>query len=156
LRAYLDRRGVFGELSGAQNSWTFTRRQQIIISNGMFLGQNHRDARAVYAWRVLTGWVAALVLATALVFPGQAMLAGALHGDERTGSSVSLANSEQGAADLASEVLVSHIHFEHHQLIRSEIATILPALEAVRACYLTCLNPLASLEPYPLREPPRA
>ncbi|HZM07099.1 MAG TPA: hypothetical protein VFC11_01440 [Methylocella sp.] len=121
----------------------------------MFLGQNHRDAGAVYAWRVLTGWVAALVLVTALVFPGQAMLVGALHGDQSTGS-VSLAASEQDASDLASDALASHMYFEHHQLVRSEIATVLPTLEAVRACYLTCLNRLASLEPYPVREPPRA
>ena len=122
----------------------------------MFLGQNHRDAGAVYAWRVLTGWVAALVLVTALVFPGHAMLVGALHGDQSSGSSVSLAASEQDASDLASDALASHMYFEHHQLVHSEIATVLPTLEAVRACYLTCLNRLASLEPYPVREPPRA
>ena len=69
---------------------------------------------------------------------------------------VSFTTHRQSVADLLNQALACHMHFEHHQLVCSENAFVIPALDSVRACYLTRVNPLASLEPYPLQKPPRA
>ena len=116
----------------------------------------------IRARRVLSGWFVAFVLAVALVVPVPGMPAGTMPHEDTSvisvsfASSVSFLASEQGPADLSSHAITCHMHFEHHQLVRSENAYVIPALDSVRACYLTCVNPLASLEPYPLQKPPRA
>src|ERR1700730_8239872 len=114
--------------------------------------RKHRDDSTVHAWRVLSGWFVAFVLAIALVVPVPAMPAGPMPHEDTSGISVSFTDSEQGAAGLSNHALVCHMHFEHHQLVRSEI----PALDTSRACYLTGVNSFASREPAPLHRPPRA
>jgi len=110
----------------------------------------------VRAWRVLSGWIIAFVLAIALVVPVPAMQAGAMPHEDSSGISVSFAASEQGAGSLSNHALVCHMHFEHHQLVRAENAVVMPAPDSVRARYSTGVNSLASLKPAPLRRPPRA
>jgi hypothetical protein len=80
----------------------------------------------------------AFVLAIALVVPVRAMPApGAVPHEGTSLISVSFAASEQGAADLSNHVVVCHMHFEYHQLLLIENAFVMPALDSVRACYLT-------------------
>lgn len=115
-----------------------------------------RDEGAVRTWRVLTGWVAVFVLAIALIVPFPVMPAGAMPHEDASPISVSFAASEQGPAGLSSHALVCHMHFEHHQSLRSENALAIPAPDSSHAFYLAHVNPLASLEPYLLLRPPRA
>jgi hypothetical protein len=114
------------------------------------------DDRTVHAWRELSELFVAFVLAIALVVPVRAMPAGAMPHEDTSLISVSFAASEQGEADLSNPIIVCHMHFEHHQLVRIENAFVMPALDSVRACYLTGVNSLTSLQPAPLRRPPRA
>jgi hypothetical protein len=116
---------------------------------------NHQDEEAVRTWRVLTGWIAAFVLAIALIVPVPAPAGTTRHEDARP-ISESFAAAEQDPADLSSHALVCHMHFEHHQLVRSENVFVIPTLDSVRACELTPVKSLASLEPAPLYRPPRA
>ena len=116
----------------------------------------------ILARRVVSRWFVAVVLAVALVVPVPGMPAGAMPHEDTSPISMSLAASlsfavsQQGGAGLSNHALVCHMHFEHHQLVRSENLFVIPALDLSRACYLTRINPLASLEPYPLQKPPRA
>lgn len=64
--------------------------------------------------------------------------------------------SSQGLKDSLSQALACHIYFEHHQLVRAESTFTVPLLPVARASYLTRVIPLDSIEPYPLRRPPRA
>jgi hypothetical protein len=73
------------------------------------------------------------------------MPAGAMPQEGSSGISVSFTASEQGAGSLSNHALVCHMHFEHHQLVRAENAVVMPALDSVRACYLTGVNSLTSL-----------
>jgi hypothetical protein len=114
--------------------------------------RRHRDDRTVHAWRALSRWIVACVLAIALVVPVPAMPAGAMPHEGSSGISVSFTASEQGAGSLSNHALVCHMHFEHHQLVRAENAVVMPALDSVRACYLTGVNSLTSLQPAPLRD----
>lgn len=114
----------------------------------------------IRARRGLSRCFVAFVLAMALVVPVPEMPAGAIpHKDTSPISAssaafVSAAAGEQGGESLSSHALVCHMHFEHHQLIRSGNAAVIPALDTSWACYLTGVNPLASLEPATLQRPP--
>jgi hypothetical protein len=116
----------------------------------------------IHARRVLSRWFFAVVLAVALVVPVPGMPAGAMPHEDTSPisvsfvASISFAASAQDAADLSNHALACHMHFEHHQLVHSENAIVIPPLDLDRACYFTRVNPLASLEPYPLQRPPRA
>jgi len=118
--------------------------------------RKHSDDRTIHAWRELSKLFVAFVLAIALVVPVRAMPAWAMPREDTSLISVSFAASEQGEADLSDPIIVCHMHFEHHQLVRVENAFVMPALDSVRACYLTGVNSLTSLQPAPLRRPPRA
>jgi hypothetical protein len=118
--------------------------------------RTHRDDRTVHAWHELSEWFVAFVLAIALVVSVRAMPAGAIPHEGTSLISVSFAASEQGAADLSNHVVDCHMHFEHHQLVRIGNAFVMPALDSVRAGYLTGVNSLTSRQPAPLRRPPRA
>lgn len=109
-----------------------------------------------YAGRVLSGWFVAFVLAIALVVSLPEKPARAISHEVTSPISVSFAASEEVGDGLSNHTLACHIHFEHHQLVRSENAFVMPALDSVRASYLTCVNPLATLDPYPLQRPHRA
>ena len=128
-----------------------------MLSNPM-----HRDKRVSYARRVLRRWFVAIVLAIALVVPVPGMPAWAMPHEDTSpisvsfATSVSFAASEQGGEDLSGHALVCHMHFEHHQLVRSDNAVVIPALDTSRACYSMGVNSFASLEPAPLHRPPRA
>jgi hypothetical protein len=111
----------------------------------------HRDDRTVHAWRELSELFVAFVLAIAVVVPVRAMPAGAMPHEDTSLISVSFAASEQGAADLSNHFVVCHMHFEHHQLVRTENAFVTPALDSVRACYSTGVSSLTPLKPAPLR-----
>jgi hypothetical protein len=122
----------------------------------------HRDKRMIHARRVLRGCGVTFVLAVALLalVPGMPIRA-MPHEDTSpifvsSAASVSFAASEQGGEDLFSHALVSHMHFDHHQLVRPDNAVVIPALDTSGAYYLTGVNLFASLEPAPLRRPPRA
>jgi hypothetical protein len=128
--------------------------QQGIILNPMVEFSKRRDNEAVAAWRVLTGWVAAIILAIALA--ASAPQIEAMPDENTRGTAAEFAAGEQGAGDFSRQTLACHMHFEHHQLVRSETAFMPPAPEALGACYLTRVNPLASLEPHPPKKPPRA
>lgn len=73
-----------------------------------------------------------------------------------TATQLSFTADQKSVADLLNQALACHMHFEHHQLVCSENAFVITALDVVRASYLTCVKPLVSLEPYPLQKPPRA
>ena len=118
--------------------------------------RRRRVDRTVRAWRVLSGWIIAFVLAIALVVPVPAMQAGAMPHEDISGVSVSFTATEHGAAGRSNYALVCHMHFEHHQLVRAENAVVMSALDSVRARYSTGVNSLTSLEPAPLHRPPRA
>jgi hypothetical protein len=116
----------------------------------------------IHARCVLSGWCLAFVLAVALVVPVSGMPTGAMHHEDTSpisvsfAASVSVAANEQGGEGLSSHALVCHMHFEHHQLVRSDNAVVIPALDTSRACYSMGVNSFASLEPAPLHRPPRA
>ena len=114
--------------------------------------RKHRDERTVHAWRELSELLVAFVLAIALVVPVRAMPAGTMPHEDTSLISVSFAANEQGAADLSNHAAVCHMHFEHHQLVRIENAFVMPALDSVRACYLTGVNLLTSLQPLPFAD----
>ena len=114
----------------------------------------HRDKGMIYAWRVMSGWFAAFVLAVALVVPAPGMPAGATPHEDTSPVSVSVAAGGQSGEMLFNAVC--HMHFEHHQLVRSDNVVVMPALDTSRACYLTGVNSFTSLEPTPLHRPPRA
>jgi hypothetical protein len=115
--------------------------------------RKRRYNEAVHAWRVLAGRIAAFVVAIALIVPVPVMPAGTMRHEDM--SEISAA-SEQGPADLFSHALACHMDFEHHQLVRSENAFVIPAHVSIRVCYLTDVNSLSSREPAPLYRPPRA
>ncbi len=117
--------------------------------------RKRRDDEAVGAWRVLTAWVAGFVLAIAIVAPVPAP-AGAVPHEVTSGVSFPVAASKQGPADPSGNALACHMHFEHHQLLRSENALAKLPPDSSQAFHLAPVNPLASLEPYPLLRPPRA
>jgi hypothetical protein len=76
--------------------------------------------------------------------------------DEGTSAiTVTILSSQQGAQELLTQALACHMHFEHQQLLRAENAFAIPIPSPVQACYLTRVNPLASLEPHPPKKPPR-
>jgi hypothetical protein len=54
----------------------------------------HRDKRMIYAWRIMSGWFVAFVLAVALVVPTPGMPAGATHHEDTSPISVSVAASD--------------------------------------------------------------
>jgi hypothetical protein len=116
----------------------------------------------IHARRGLSRWFVAFVLAIALIVPVPEMPAGAMPHEDTSPISVSFvafvsfAASEQSGEGLSSHALACHMHFEHHQLVRSDNAVVMPPLDTSRACYLTGVNSFASLEPAPLRRPPRA
>jgi hypothetical protein len=110
--------------------------------------RKHRDDRTIHAWRELSKLFVAFVLAIALVVPVRAMPAWAMPHEDTSLISVSFAASEQGEADLSNPIIVCHMHFEHHQLVRIENAFVMPALDSVRACYLTGVNSLFSQLPF--------
>lgn len=145
----------------SQNHWIFTPKERIVyreyaLIKSMLCFRRHRDKSMVHARRVLRGRFVAFVLAVALVVPVPVTPAEAIPREDTGGISVSIAASEQGAAGLSDRALVCHMHFEHHQLVRAESALVMPAPDAVRACYSTGVSWLASLKPAPLRRPPRA
>lgn len=114
------------------------------------------DDRAAHVWRALVRCVTAFALAMALLDPVLETPAAAMPSNDGVRSvSVSLPPSEQGGEELLSQALACHMYFEHHQLVRFEIPFVSPAFAAVRACYSTRVVPLASLNPCPLRRPPR-
>jgi hypothetical protein len=116
----------------------------------------------IHARRVLRGWFVAFVVAVALVVPVPGMPTGAMPHEDTSpisvsfAASASFASSEQGVEDLSNLALVCHMHFEHHQLVRPDNAVVIPALDTSGACYLTGVNSFGSLDPAPLRRPPRA
>ncbi|MCI0600906.1 MAG: hypothetical protein L0Y60_15570 [Beijerinckiaceae bacterium] len=118
--------------------------------------RKRRDQKAVRAWRAVTGWVAAIVFAFALLDPVLETPAGAWQYEGGSAATEMLASGGQTVKDLLSQALACHMYFEHHQLVRAENSFAAPALSSAPACYLTRVIPLASLEPYPLRRPPRA
>jgi hypothetical protein len=128
----------------------------------MLCYRKHRDNRMIPARRVLSGWFVSIVLAVALVVPVPGMPVEAMPHEDTSpvsvslAASVSFAASEQAGAGLSNHALICHMHFEHHQLVGIENAFVMPALDSVRACYLTGVNSLTSLQPAPLRRPPRA
>jgi hypothetical protein len=115
----------------------------------------YRENAAVHAWRVLSAWIATLALAAVLAAPGPAISAGAMPHEDPSGVTISLEPSQE-PADLSGHAMAYHMHFEHHQLVRSEIFFPVPFPESVPVFYLTRVNPLSSREPYPLRKPPRS
>lgn len=121
-----------------------------------------RSKKMIRARRVLSGWCVAFVVAVALVVPIPGMPNGLMRDEDTSpislsfAASVSSAANERGPADLSGHALVCHMHFEHHQLVRSDNAVVIPAFDTSRACYSTGVNSFASLEPAPLHRPPRA
>ena len=86
----------------------------------------------IHARHVLSVWYVAFVLAVALVVPVPAMPSGVMPNEDTSPISVSFATpvsfaaSEQGGEDLSGHALVCHMHFEHHQLVRSDNAVVIP------------------------------
>jgi hypothetical protein len=117
----------------------------------------------LHARHVLSGWFVAFVLAIALIVPIQGRMPTEAMPHEQNSpislsfvAPISFAASAQDVAELPDHALLCHMHFEHHQLIRSENAYVIPTFDSIGACYLTRVIPLASREPYPLQRPPRA
>jgi len=106
--------------------------------------------------RALSRGIIVVLLAMALVVPVPGVPAGAIPHEDTSPISVSFAASEQGGALLSGRALACHMHFEHHQLVRSETAFLLTAPEALGAWYSPRVNPLASVAPNPPEKPPRA
>lgn len=118
--------------------------------------RNRRYDKADHAWCVLLALVATLILAIDLATPARATPAGAMPREMTNRISECFATSHQGADDFSGHAFASHMNFEHHQLIGSEHAIVISAPGPARAFDLTRVNPLASIEPFPLRRPPRA
>ncbi|MCI0734747.1 MAG: hypothetical protein L0Y50_00475 [Beijerinckiaceae bacterium] len=112
--------------------------------------------KAVRAWRTVTCWVAAIVFAFALLDPVLETPAGAWQYEDGSAATETLASGGQTVKDPLSQAFACHLYLEHHQLVRAENSFATPALGSAPACYLTRVIPLASLDPYPLRRPPRA
>ncbi|HET6375853.1 MAG TPA: hypothetical protein VFF88_07365 [Methylocella sp.] len=125
----------------------------------MSAGRKRRGRKQERAWRALTGCLAAFVLVMALfdpVFAGAAPVQDEIQYQEKALSAAQSDESGQGLRDSLSQALACHIYFEHHQLVRAESTFAVPLLPVARARYLMRVMPLDSIEPYPLRRPPRA
>jgi hypothetical protein len=110
----------------------------------------------IRGWRLLAARLVVVSVVIALIALIPAMPAGSASEKDMSTVSMSFNAGEQGPANISSHAYASHMHFEHHQLVRAENAFVMPALDSVWACYSTGVSWLASLKPAPLRRPPRA
>jgi hypothetical protein len=104
------------------------------------------------------GLIACIVgcfLAIAIVVPNPPMPAGTVPHEGTSEVSIRFASREQAPENLSNHALACHMHFEHHQLVRSANPFLIPAREPGRACFLTRVNLFSSLEPAPPEKPPR-
>jgi hypothetical protein len=115
-----------------------------------------RSDEAARMWRALSACIAGWFVAMTIVAFNPLMPAGAIPHENASSICVSMVASEQNPLDLSGHALACHMHFEHHQLVRSENACMLPILDTVRERHLTRVNPPASLAPSPPEKPPRA
>jgi hypothetical protein len=121
----------------------------------MLRRSRHRNSTLGEVRRVVTRWVISLAVVAALFDPALEMPAGAAADGGTSTAAVTVASSKQGVSGLLAQAQACHSYFEHHQLVYFENASTDYAPETARACYLTDVIPLPSLNPYPLRRPPR-
>jgi hypothetical protein len=107
-------------------------------------------------WSLLAARLVVVSVVIALIALIPAMPAGSASEKDMSTVSMSFNAGEQGPANISSHAYASHMHSEHHQLVRIENAFVIPASLSTRVGYLVDVVLLNSREPAPLFRPPRA
>jgi hypothetical protein len=115
----------------------------------------HRIETAFRAWRLLAKRLICVGVAIAIALI-PATPPGTSAQEDMSTVSMSFNVGEQGPANISSHAHASHMDLEHHQLVRSENAFVIPPPVSIRVGYLIDVNWIHSGEPAPLYRSPRA
>ena len=116
----------------------------------------HQDGKVVNAWRALAGRLIIFVLALALVAPFSTMSDAANSGEDADRTSISMGTGQQHEAGPSEHALASHMCVEHHQLIQSDNAFLMPTRDIKQVYFLAIVDLPASLKLPPPHRPPCA